>query len=122
MFQSREIPAFAVASVIASTHKAIEIIIVNDGSTDDSLDIAYQLKTNHPGIQIIDQPNGGVSKTRNTGMRIAQGEYILPLDGDDLISNDYIERAIEILRSDASVKVVYCNAFKFNEQMQKNGN
>jgi len=116
--QGKYLP-FAVESVIASTHKAIEIIIVNDGSTDDSLDIAYQLKTNHPGIQIIDQSNGGVSKARNTGIRIAQGEYILPLDGDDLISNDYIERAIEILRSDASVKVVYCNAFKFNEQMQK---
>jgi glycosyltransferase involved in cell wall biosynthesis len=116
--QGKYLP-FTVESIIASTHQAIEIIIVNDGSTDDSLAIAQQLKSRHHGIQIIHQPNGGVSKARNAGMRIAQGEYILPLDGDDLISRDYIEKAIEILRSNSSVKVVYCNAVKFNEQVQK---
>lgn len=108
-----------VESVIASSYQAIEIIIVNDGSTDDSLFVAEQLKSKYPGIHIIDQPNGGVSKARNAGMRMAQGEYILPLDGDDLISTDYIEKAIEILRSNLAVKVVYCNAVKFNEQGQK---
>jgi glycosyltransferase involved in cell wall biosynthesis len=116
--QGQYLPS-TVASVIASTYQNIEIIIVNDGSTDDSLYVAQQLARSHSGIQIIDQPNGGVSKARNAGMRIAHGDYILPLDGDDLISNDYIEKAIEKLRSNSSIKVVYCNAIKFNEHTQK---
>lgn len=116
--QGKFLPA-TVESVIASSYHSIEIIIVNDGSTDDSLEIAYQLQSIYPTIQIINQPNGGVSKARNAGINAAKGEYVLPLDCDDLISNDYIEKAISVLQSNPAVKVVYCNAIKFNDHSQK---
>ena len=108
-----------VKSALASSYRPLEIILVNDGSTDNSLEIANKLEANHPEIQVIDQPNGGVAKARNTGIAHAKGKYVLPLDGDDLISDNYIKEAIETLESNPKVKVVYCQAVKFNEQTQK---
>lgn len=108
-----------VNSVLASTYRPLEIIIVNDGSTDDSLRIAHQLKETHPEIKIIDQPNGGVAKARNAGITSASGEIILPLDGDDKIAADYVEQGVAVLRKDLKVKVVYCQAVKFDEKAEK---
>lgn len=106
--------AETVHSVLASTYRPLEIIIVNDGSTDDSLAVAHQLKKEHPEITVLNQANGGVAKARNSGIQMASGEVILPLDGDDKITEKYLERGIKALRSDSSVKVVYCRAVKFS--------
>jgi len=108
-----------VQSVLASTYKPLEIIIVNDGSKDDSLTIAQRLAEKHSEIKVMDLENGGVAKARNTGIRAAKGTYILPLDGDDLISPEYLEKGVETLRCNSNVKVVYCQAVKFNESGQK---
>jgi glycosyltransferase involved in cell wall biosynthesis len=63
----------------------LEIIVINDGSTDNSLDIASRYKTNHPemNIRIIDKPNSGVANARNTGIQAAAGDFIALLDSDD---------------------------------------
>lgn len=108
-----------VNSVLASTYRPLEIIIVNDGSTDDSLLIAEQLKKAHTEINVIDQINGGVAKARNTGVKASSGELILPLDGDDKIAPEYIEKAVETLKNKPNVKVVYCKAVKFSETWEK---
>jgi len=108
-----------VQSVLKSTYRPIEIIIVNDGSKDDSLKVAFQLKDQYPEVKVMDQPNGGVAKARNTGINSASGTYILPLDGDDLISTDYLEKSVEVLAREPEVKVVYCQAVKFNASRQK---
>ena len=108
-----------VASAIASSYRPIEIILVNDGSKDNSLEIAKNLEAIHPEIRTIDQPNGGVAKARNNGIACAKGTYILPLDGDDLISDKYIQEAVETLEANPEVKVVYCQAVKFNESGKK---
>jgi len=108
-----------VKSALASSYRPLEIVLVNDGSTDNSMEIAKKLEVNHPEIQVIAQPNGGVAKARNNGIAHAKGKYILPLDGDDLIAENYIQDAIETLESNPEVKVVYCQAVKFNEQSQK---
>ena len=108
-----------VKSVLASSYRPIEIIIVNDGSTDNSKKIAGELQNLHPEVRLINQPNGGVAKARNTGIADAKGTLILPLDGDDLISPNYIEEAIKVLSTRLEVKVVYCKAVKFNERGQK---
>lgn len=108
-----------VNSVLASTYRPLQIIIVNDGSTDDSLLIAERLKEAHPEINVIDQKNGGVAKARNTGVQAALGEIILPLDGDDKIAPQYLEKAVETLKNKPSVKVVYCKAVKFSEAGEK---
>ncbi|MBD8488383.1 glycosyltransferase family 2 protein [Echinicola sp. CAU 1574] len=111
-----------VISVLNSSHKPLEIIIVNDGSTDDSLMIAQEIQQEFPQIEIIDQENGGVSSARNTGIEAAKGEIILPLDGDDLISDNYIEEAVKALNTKPEVKVVYCQGIKFDESGQKSWN
>ena len=108
-----------IQSALASTYRPLEIIIINDGSTDDSLELARVLETQHPEVRVIDQANGGVTKARNTGIAAAQGEYILPVDGDDLISPTYIEQGLAILSSRPEVKVVYCQAEKFTETTRK---
>lgn len=108
-----------VNSVLASTYRPIEIIIVNDGSTDDSLDLGNKLQLLHPEVRLINQTNGGVAKARNTGIADSGGTFILPLDGDDLISSNYIGEAVRVLTTQPEVKVVYCKAVKFNEKGQK---
>lgn len=108
-----------VNSVLASSYKPLELILVNDGSTDNSLEIIQKLEANYPEIRSIDQPNSGVAKARNTGISAATGKYILPLDGDDLISEDYIQKAVDAMEDNPEVKVAYCQAVKFNESGQK---
>ncbi|WP_111671287.1 glycosyltransferase family 2 protein [Algoriphagus litoralis] len=108
-----------VESVLNSDYKWIEVIIINDGSSDDSLKIARKLSDQNQLVNVFDQENSGVASARNHGIREANGKYILPLDGDDLISTKYISEAVKVFESNPEVKVVYCHAVKFNEQGQK---
>ncbi|GAB2482228.1 glycosyltransferase family 2 protein [Algoriphagus taiwanensis] len=108
-----------VENALKSSYRPVELLIVNDGSADESLQIALDLAKQNSEIRVIDQPNGGVSKARNRGIQEAKGEILLPLDGDDLISSNYIEEGVKVLISRPEVKVVYCQAVKFNESGQK---
>lgn len=108
-----------VQSALASGYRPIEILIVNDGSKDNSLTVAQKLSAENGLIRVIDQKNSGVASARNRGISEAKGKYILPLDGDDLISENYISEAIQVLETNSEVKVVYCQAVKFDEKGQK---
>lgn len=77
-----------VESIVAQQLTDIQIIIINDGSTDNSLSIIQTLAGTDPRITIIDQPNGGPSLARNTGMRHATGEFIYFIDSDDMLGDD----------------------------------
>jgi len=99
-----------IASAMASTYPHIEIIITNDGSTDSTAEVIEKIVSEHPEIKAFHQKNKGVSATRNFCISKASGKYILPLDADDLISTDYIEKAVDILSKNKNVKVVYGKA------------
>jgi len=102
-----------VESVIAQTYKDFEIIIVNDGSTDNSQQAAEKLIADYPGrrILLINQPNSGQPAiSRNRGIAQAQGSYILPLDADDKIAPTMIEECIRLLESDPAVAIAYTDA------------
>lgn len=105
------------ASVIASDYVNLEIIIVDDGSQDDSFEVMQKLaemkRTRSLNIQAISQANAGPARARNTGISNAKGSYILPLDADDKISRNYISQAVKTLERDAYIKVVYAKARKF---------
>ena len=73
-------------SVISQNNADYEIIVVNDGSTDNSLDIINKYAENNDKIIVINQKNHGVITARNNAIKIAHGEYIYPLDGDDVIA------------------------------------
>ncbi len=85
-----------VESMLNQTYKNIEIIIVNDGSTDD-FSIQKLNIFNNSKIKIIHQKNTGLSAARNSGFKKAISEYILTIDSDDLFENTFVEKAIEIL-------------------------
>jgi len=80
-----------VNSIIKQTYLNLEIILVNDGSKDKSIEICQKLQKEDNRIIVIDKENEGVSKTRNKGIDIAQGEYITFVDSDDYIENNMIE-------------------------------
>lgn len=108
-----------VESVFSSSYPNLEVIIVDDGSTDRSLQVAMELKSRFDEIYVISQENSGPSVARNNGIERAKGRYILPLDADDLISTNYIEEAVRILESNPNVKVVYAEAEKFGAVNKK---
>jgi hypothetical protein len=99
----------AVASVVAQTWTDWEIVIVDDGSPDDTAQTARRLVAQHPNrrIQLLSQPNQGVSVARNNGIAISTGRYILPLDADDMIQPQMLERTVALLESNRSVSIAY---------------
>ena len=84
-------------SVLKQSYKNIEIIIVNDGSKDNSLEIYKKYAKKEKRIKLIDQKNGGVSNARNNGIKKALGEYILFLDADDYLEEQYIEVLVGLI-------------------------
>lgn len=83
-------------SVLNQTYKEIEVILVNDGSTDNSLDICKEYERVDTRVKVISQKNSGSSAARNTGLNTAIGEYILFIDSDDFwICNDCIKLLVE---------------------------
>jgi glycosyltransferase involved in cell wall biosynthesis len=106
----------AVDSVINQTYPNIEIIIINDGSADNTDAIAKEWCTRDKRITYLDQDNQGLSMARNNGIKKSKGLYILPLDGDDKIAPDYLEKAINILSNNAKIGIVYGRSMFFGAQ------
>ena len=80
-----------VDAILCQTFKKIEIILINDGSTDKSLEIIESYAKKYDFIKVIDQKNCGVSATRNKGLEVATGNYVMFIDNDDWIETDYVE-------------------------------
>lgn len=85
--------ADCLSSIGSQTYKYIEVILIDDGSTDDSFNIAKLFCENDTRFQLITQVNSGVAAAREKGLRLAQGEFVIHTDSDDLMA----ERAIELL-------------------------
>ena len=89
-----------------------EVIVVNDGTPDNSREIAVELAAKYPNIVIQDRPNGGLSAARNTGLDVAQGKYVIFVDSDDYLEPDCLGKAIEQLESHDADVLSFC--FMFN--------
>ena len=99
-----------ICSILASTYPALEVVIVDDGSSDNTFALANNLASTHAQVRTFSQLNSGVSAARNRALREAVGTYILPVDADDLISTTYIANAVAVLDARSEVKVVYAKA------------
>lgn len=110
------VPAFNVGkyitkcikSVISQTYSNIEVIIINDGSSDNTKMICESFATIDKRIHLINQVNQGLSASRNLGVKLAHGNYIGFVDGDDFIDPDMYGRLISVMDNDNS-KIVMCN-------------
>ncbi|CAM4077057.1 MULTISPECIES: glycosyltransferase family 2 protein [Bacillus] len=103
-------------SILNQTYKNIEIVIVDDGSKDQSSSIVKNFKKKYPEqIQYILQENQGVSVARNTGIENANGEYISFLDSDDLWHSTKIEKQIESMHKN-NMNACYCGFMNFYEE------
>ena len=87
-----------IESVLKQTMSDWELILVNDGSNDRSLDICRDYATHNVRIKVIDMSNSGVSAARRCGLQVASGEYVTFLDGDDLLFSDALEYAYRTLK------------------------
>lgn len=98
----------AVESVLAQTYRSIEIIIVDDGSTDDTFIVCQQLASNHPDlIQVHSQPNSGPGVAREKGRCVAKGEFIQYLDSDDILLPDKLQLQVTGLLDNLDCDVSY---------------
>lgn len=92
-----------------------EVIVINDGSTNPNAQDVIE-SVCKSGIKLINQANQGVCFSRNNGIDIAQGEYILPLDADDKIDNRYLKEAVDILDNNPDIGIITCDAEFFGER------
>lgn len=105
--------ADAVRSVLQQTYTNFELLIIDDGSPDRSIEICQQISD--PRIKIIHQQNRGLSAARNTGIHHAEGEYIAFLDGDDLWLPEKLEKHVDHLESSAPVGVSFSRSAFIDE-------
>ena len=96
----------SISSVLDQTYKDFELIVVDDGSTDNSLKVIGSIKDSR--IKVISQENKGPSAARNTGIKNARGKYIAFLDSDDNWDKTFLEKMHSALKSDPDAALVYC--------------
>lgn len=99
-----------IVSILNQTYTNFELILVNDGSTDSSLEICRRMEKQDSRIRVVDKPNGGLSSARNAGLEAAQGEYILFLDSDDWIEPDMLE-CLYSLMTEHHADLSVCNFY-----------
>ena len=104
--------------VFHQTQKEIEVIAINDGSTDDSLDILLRMQKKYPELIILSQENNGLGYARNVGISRARGEYIYFLDSDDYILENTLEKCYECA-SENKLDLVLFDAFEFEESVER---
>ena len=104
-----------IESVLNQTYSNLEIIFVNDGSNDNSLEVASQFEDR---IKILTQANLGVNAARNNGIRNAVGEFIAICDSDDYWVNNKIEKQMELFFKNPDLVLVYCSYFRTNKQSE----
>lgn len=105
--------AATVESVLAQTYTNFELLIIDDGSPDKSIEICQQFVDDR--VRIIRQENRGVAAARNTGIRQAQGEYLAFLDADDLWTPEKLAKHIEHLENSLTVGVSFCRSAFIDE-------
>jgi len=103
----------AVGSAIAQTHRPIEVLIVDDGSSDDTPAVCRDLAARHPEVRVLTRPNGGPGPARETGRLAARGEFLQYLDSDDRLDPRKLERQVLALRQKPDADVAYCRTREY---------
>lgn len=107
MYNSARVVDRCLGSLVAQTCSDIEIICVNDGSSDDSSQVVCEFAKRDSRILLFEQPNGGVSSARNTGIRAARADVLFFVDADDHIEPDAVGRILNAMRAQDAEVVVF---------------
>ena len=102
-------------SVYKQDYTNFEIVIVNDGSDNEYCLLKLDSLKNQEGIKIIHKENTGVSDTRNIAVKESNGDYILPLDADDMILDGYLKTGVNIIKNNPEISPVYCDTHHVGE-------
>jgi glycosyltransferase involved in cell wall biosynthesis len=107
-----------ITSVLRNPYRPIEILVVDDGSNDDSRAVAEKMAERFSEIRVLAKENGGVSSARNHGIREARADYIALLDADDLFYPDTMEKRMQVFREedDPEMLGVFCPAVLVDEK------
>ena len=87
-------------SMDKQTYKDFELILVDDGSPDSCGDICEKYAENHPNTKVVHQENSGLSEARNNGVKVSTGEYVIFIDSDDYVTDDYVEHLLNLVEKD----------------------
>jgi glycosyltransferase involved in cell wall biosynthesis len=107
-----------VNSILNQTFSDFEIIIVNDGSTDNSVQKIEKF-LNDPRIKLINKDNGGVSSARNVGLKLSRGTYIALFDADDIMLDNNLEEKVKILENNKDVLFVFSDLIAFYQDSKE---
>lgn len=102
-------------SVLSQTHRELEILLIDDGSTDGSGAICDRYAAMDPRIRVVHQQNGGVSRARNRGLELASGELISFVDSDDALEPDMYELLLQLL-AEHDAQISHCGYKRFDKQ------
>ena len=119
LYNSEKYIAETIDSCLDQTYENIEIIVVDDGSTDSGLIIAKQYANKHANIKIGTQKNSGASAARNRAFELSTGEYIQYLDADDLLHPDKIRLQMEVLKNEDERTLIFGRWGTFYENIEK---
>lgn len=97
----------AVESALNQTYHNVEVVIVDDGSTDDTRAIAKVLASKHSSLKYVYRKNGGLSAARNTGIDVSSGKYIVFLDSDDKLKPKFVAKCIDALSHHSTASYAY---------------
>lgn len=110
-------------SLLRQPHDAVEILVVNDGSSDESGEICRRYARDHACIRYFEKENGGVSSARNLGLEKAAGEYILFVDSDDYVAADYFAVINQVItRQDPDIMLFGLGCFGARDDVWQTGN
>ena len=104
-------------SLLNQSFTDFEIILLNDGSTDNSLEVIKKYAAVNDFIRVIDKENEGVAKTRNKGIQLANGKYIVFIDNDDFVDSDYLERFYNAIDQE-QLDIVLGSYKRVNQEMK----
>lgn len=105
-------------SILSQKNSDIELILVDDGSTDSTLQIIDEIKQKDIRVAVIHKENGGVSKARNVGISIAKGEFVTFVDGDDYISADYTDYMLNLIENEKADFAISKNCYLSKKEKQ----
>jgi glycosyltransferase involved in cell wall biosynthesis len=112
----------AIGSVLTQTESDLELIVINDGSTDDTLERAKAWAVRDSRVRVITQPcSGRPGSARNVGLEGATGKYVSFLDSDDLYHADKLGRALRILEGNPEIRVLFHDMYMFEEVFHGDG-